>query len=63
MVWLSLLPPALIMSVVVLPLVPGLPTWAGVVIGSIVNVAFVVWVGLPVAGRIRAALISRRRNR
>ncbi len=60
MVWVSLLPAALVMNLLVLPLFPGTPVIVGIVVTSIVSVAFVIWVGLPLMHRIRAAVARRR---
>lgn len=60
MVWISLLPAALAMNLLVLPLFPGLSPLAGILATSVVSVAFVIWVGLPVMLRLRSALARRR---
>lgn len=60
MVWVSLLPAALVMNLLVLPLFPGMPVVVGIVVTSIVSVAFVIWVGLPLMHRMRVAVARRR---
>lgn len=63
MVWISLLPPALILNLLVLPRFPGIPALIGVLASSLVSVAFVVWVGLPVMARFREFVLSRNHTR
>lgn len=60
MVWVSLLPATFVMNLLVLPLFPGIPEPVGVTVSSVVSVAFVVWVGLPVMLRLRTAVARRR---
>jgi len=60
MVWVSLLPAALVMNLLVLPRFPDIPQPVGVIVSSVVSVVFVVWVGLPVMLRLRTAVAQRR---